>query len=181
MPRKLNVQQDPLNSKKTRTEENTRLVSYNCGGYAFETYSWFFPYEDEEERDDYILYWIKEGWSKEQIITLLLEEDTNYICELFGDKVRVIKNMSNLEEDEIGVAYRLRLEIFNNFDFDTNTPEDCFDYDFHFRKFKDGFWTEKLGISSLRPINWEPNSEAPWISTSSLIYTGPIVFFAVKI
>ena len=182
---RLDHREDPFNTKKTRTENNTKGYFYTCGGYALETFSWFCPYKTDN-RDEYIYDLLVDGFTPKEIIDILLEEDVKYMLDAFGKNIRLISNINELEEKEIGIAYRIHLEQFEDVPTEHNYYDDegysfYFDYDFHFRKYNNGIWSEKSGSSRIKEIEWDSNSTEGWEVTPTLIYTGPIVFFALKI
>ena len=53
---------DPFNTLGLRNVSNTVKRYYNCGGYAFGTFSWYWPGRTEEERDEIMEYAKAEDW-----------------------------------------------------------------------------------------------------------------------
>ena len=39
--------EDVMNNNGARTQSNTRSESYNCGGFALGTFSWYYPYDED--------------------------------------------------------------------------------------------------------------------------------------
>ena len=53
---------DPFNTLGLRNVSNTVKRYYNCGGYAFGTFSWYWPGRTEEEHDEIMEYAEAEDW-----------------------------------------------------------------------------------------------------------------------
>lgn len=53
---------DPFNTLGLRNVSNTVKSYYNCGGYAFGTFSWYWPGRTEEEYDEIMEYAEAEDW-----------------------------------------------------------------------------------------------------------------------
>lgn len=117
---------DPLNRRKNRTFAGTNRLDYNCGGYALETFNWYCPYR-EDEKGEFWTYWGElndEDYTKEEVLRLTTER----MIEEFKGCLRVIQDVSELQEGEYAIAYRIA------------------DDDFHFAKRNSkGLWFEKRG------------------------------------
>lgn len=53
---------DPFNARGLRNITNTPKRFYNCGGYAFGTFSWYWPGRTAEEHDEIMEYAGAEDW-----------------------------------------------------------------------------------------------------------------------
>ena len=77
----LSSRKDFFNENQTRNEQNTNQSEYNCGGYALKTFSWYTPYEfDEEEypfRSNYDLmeHLISDDYSIEEATEIILNSN----------------------------------------------------------------------------------------------------------
>lgn len=203
---------DPLNLEQKRTTHSQRTGTYNCGGYAFETYNWLLPFfsgnnfspfvwrevckinrweYDENELENgntegEIIYENCETATIEELVSIItklneqLDEDEAYdlayrifswgeydapaamilsikhLLNAFPD-LRLIKNFSKLKDDEYGIAYA------------------CGGGDFHFIKYKNGFYSHKMGMDEICVVN---NMEETF---SKLGYNSKIILFAKKI
>lgn len=186
--------EDFLNSKKTRNEGNTPFSSYNCGGYALSTFSWFYPYiagfrycnmlhinncnnNDDKYRTELIFELYEDGFNKDEIIDYLLLRDKNFMLSVFKDSLRSISSPEEANEDEEVIAYRLCINLYE--DGYGEVREEDIDEDFHFLVFRDGQWMHKPGSNMIQPF--EGDIYKPWVSSVDLVYTGKILFFANKI
>lgn len=119
---------------------------YNCAGYAFESFDWYQPSHFSHR-------------------TLQREYNGVYTCaqrivEDFQGLVRIIKEMSELKENEYLVAFR-------------TGPGD-----FHFvKRASNGNWRHKRGISSkIERMSKKEVFSDNWASGK---YISPVVLFAV--
>lgn len=171
----LNDYEDFFNEKRTRNEQNTLREDYNCGGYALRTFSWYLPYDYDEDNHPYRsnFYWMEEltydGYmSIEEATEEILWGNVKKMLSHFAEKIRVVQKDDHLEADEELIAFRLSVMR------DDKWVEDM---DFHYVVFRDGQWQHKLGAGRIRPFEF---TEEPWI-TSYFIYNSPIVYLAHKI
>lgn len=103
---------DELNRKKIRNMRNTEKEVYNCAGYALGTFSWYCP-----QHDGYPVGYLFR--TLEQCINIMLHD--------FPD-MRVIDNVSELQEGEYAIAFRMSTS------------------DFHYvRRTCSGQWRHKMG------------------------------------
>lgn len=81
---------DEYNSLRKRNVRNTDKRTYNCGGYALESFSWYLPRHDgiPTEPDTTI----------ESCVKAMMEDFPN---------LRVITSIDDLRENEYAVAFRL--------------------------------------------------------------------------
>ena len=115
---------DKLNKKQKRNLDNTGKYEYNCGGYALDTFSWYRPYGRKDGGIECLLEKFNDD------AEAVLEYTTQYMLKEFKKKLRVIKNLTELKENEEAVAYRIETE----------------GYDFHFvRRKRNGSWYGKRG------------------------------------
>lgn len=80
--------------------KNTNRRSFNCGGYALETFDWYCPthllsnLETKEERERY----------SRKAVRYMLEE---------FDDLRVINDLNELEDNEYAIAFRVGYDDFH--------------------------------------------------------------------
>lgn len=114
-----------------RNTYNYDIMSYNCGGYAFDTYVWLVPYDCYEglEIEDVILElglfncssdmynnWDGYDYTNKYVIQLM----TKRILDNFKD-VRVIKDLSELCTNEYGIIMRTAVQDFHFVKYDNKT------------------------------------------------------------
>lgn len=126
-----NFRGDGLNLRGMRNIRNTDRESYNCGGYALNTFSWYCPYSSTKQGR--ILF--RNFYSKR--MKLLMGLNVNLVARLcakmmikeFNGDLRIIKDLSELQKNEYAIAFRVGQ-----------------DGDFHFVKRTDkGLWLHKVG------------------------------------
>lgn len=141
--------EDYFNHLKLRNINNTALMNYNCGGYAFETYSWYNPGNTTEYEyilDDYIFQLIEETDDLDIIESLLFSFCVKNILKDFPDYKRIsYDEYLKLPKEEKVIAFRTFIDIYNLDKFDED-----FDYDFHFKVRNNGIWTHKLGMTAIK-------------------------------
>ena len=149
---------DPFNKNNNRNLKNTQRHTFNCGGYALGTFSWYCPH-DEEDEDCFWGYNYgfrnrEEAWTKTMFAVSKMVLD-------FGGKLRMIKTMEQLHRDERVVAFRLSS-----------------DGDFHYvRREANGRWYHKQGRSpDIRPMTKAEVFSDCWCYR----YNGPLVLLAIK-
>ena len=100
---------DKLNLKGHRNQKNTATHSYNCYGYALNTFSWMLPYDADEEdlRDSEIEELFDNGFTLEEIEDIILEKDIEYIMDTFKDKIRLLSSPLDVTASERLIAYRI--------------------------------------------------------------------------
>lgn len=175
--------QDYYNIKKTRNADNTDMDEYNCGGYALNTFAWYTPYEggDIEIVEDQIVDFIQEGLVKEEIYQILLKQFTDYMLKDFNN-LRVIKDKSEIKDNERLIYFRFFYELVSNFDDNWEGTADEYDYvhaDFHYRFYEDGHWHEKNGSSEIHTCDGDAEDRI-WVCGTN-IYDSPIIKFALRI
>lgn len=139
-----------------RNIKNTYYRSYNCGGYALGTFDWYAPYADD---DDSVSY---RNWNNDNIVDIL-EDMVNFILNEFGDYIRQINDLTELEKDENAVAFRIG------------------DDDFHFMlRHSNGHWSHKRGNQHIEKIRKKDVFSPEWINGISITYFSTIVLFAVR-
>lgn len=147
---------DPFNSNHKRTLNNTAKRTYNCAGYALETFSWYLPIPEceEEELEDYD--WGSYDELKRHRLSL---EFVNQILVDFPD-ARLIDSLDEVdEEDEYAFAFRVGID------------------DFHFiKRGANHTWYEKRGNSPcIFRITEHDVFNSNWDDGR---YNGPIFLFA---
>ena len=145
---------DLYNRNGLRNVRNTARYTYNCGGYALGTFSWYLPYES----DRYGFVW--GGHLTTRRMDTITDQCVEFMLRDFAD-LRVIDSVADLQKDEYAIAFRLSS-----------------DGDFHYiKRNRNGLWTHKRGASStiwVMPKNKVLNSV--WCDR----YNGKIVLFAKK-
>ena len=149
--------------------EDFYLDEFNCGSYALGTEEWFSPYDDDEVREDEVLSLIDAGYTKDEVMDILLEHDTKEILRLC-EWIEEVEYNGQPEEGLI--AYRVYVN-------DEAFEDEYFDLDFHFRVFKNGRWHEKCGAGPIERCR-QKDIFSTWIGNCDICYTGPIRFFRVK-
>ena len=152
----------------------------NCGSFALNVTSWFVPYEVDEDDDEDPFFandrsvrieeLYNEGFDREQIMSILLEEDASFILShcLWVEEVKL---EDTLPTDRV-VSYRVCLDKDGFVDGDL-------DDDYHFRVRINGFWFEKCGATEIRFCGTEAEEE-PWETTPSLVYDSDIKYFRFR-
>lgn len=158
---------DYLNRKGKRNRYNTDETSYNCGGYALDTYSWYYPYDDWDDIIDDVDCMFDDGYSIDEVNSTLIERFTDKILEDFPEyKVinpDLIDNYSNLIAFRIGAAYTDYYDSYIEA------------FDFHFKKKINNKWYEKRGRQPIEECNLVKNY--PW-ETAVSYYDSEIIYFA---
>lgn len=170
----LSSHKDFFNENQTRNEQNTDQSEYNCGGYALKTFSWYTPYEFDEEKYpfhsnyDLMEYLTSDDYSIEEATEIILNSNTKKMLEDFSGKLRIVQRHDYLEADEELIAYRL--SVMEDEDY-------VVDMDFHFIVFRNGQWMSKLGTDVVESFDF---TEKPW-ETPYFVYNSSIVYLAHKI
>ena len=153
---------DPFNKTSNRTLLNTKRNTFNCGGYALGTFSWYCPHTEDDERYssrwggyDYSFSNREEAWSKTMYAVSKMVLD-------FEGKLRMITDLKQLDKKtERVVAFRLSE-----------------DGDFHYvKKSANGQWHHKRGGSF--PI-WRMSQDEVLNSVWCNRYNGPVILLAIK-
>lgn len=139
---------DMYNSKKKRNLKNTDRNFFNCGGYALNTMNWYCPYEEHKSFCG-------------MVIEMGIIEATKYMMNFILEdipNIRLIQEVSELQENEYAVAFRI-----------------CGD-DFHFlKRGKNGIWYQKMGAKHY--LNTMSATEV-FSDRWNWRYNGPVVLFA---
>lgn len=144
---------DPFNRNNSRNLKNTDRVSYNCAGYALNTFSWYLPCDDNTDLDD------QEWGSFDELErNLLTFQFVKKILADFSD-VRLIASLDELREDEYAFAFRVGVD------------------DFHFiKRARNGRWYEKRGSNpQIYPMLEKNVFHSEWEDGR---YNGAIYLFA---
>ena len=144
---------DRLNKKGRRNLETTNRRDFNCGGYALETFNWYQPGTEEQNREMF-------GWCSDMDNEERLELSVNAMLKDFKGVLRVIEDVKELKEDEYAIAFRV-----------------C-ERDFHYAKRnKRGVWFHKTGNA---PIVKRYTIEELFSSEWGGVYDSKIVLMAKK-
>ena len=114
---------------------NAHCSMVNCASYAMNIKEWW----DPEIEEDYgsIYEWVDAmedcGYTLTEMQDIIAEE---YIDAFLNDfpSVRALDKSTDIQPDEELIAFRICLDL-----------DDDIDFDFHFRVFRDGKWSEKNG------------------------------------
>lgn len=166
------IKKDWFNREGKRNSTNTDSDYYNCGGFALSTYSWYKPYSyDRSEIVDTIVNLTDEGLSYEKITSIILDKFEEQMLEDFPD-LKVVSNSYQPKEDEDLIA--LRIFYYLELEEDNGEYEvDFFDYDFHYRVFREGVWIEKCGSCPIQEA-WDPE----WETYDGYYYDSEIRYYA---
>lgn len=150
-----------FNENHKRNVNNTYVRSYNCGGYAFNTFSWYCPYSNNRGR--------KYNSTTERSMLNTTNKAVEFMLKEFND-LRVITDLKELQLNEYAIAFRIG----------GVGGED----DFHFMKRgKNGKWYHKPGGTEIQFIAKEKVFADKWVSKTwagTYIYCGKLVLFAKK-
>ena len=153
-----NFHDDGFNKNKARNRNNTDIRSFNCGGWALNTFSWYRPtiFGDNIRcwGDDYY-----QNMTDKQAFNITLKA-VNAMLREFPD-LRVIEHLKELNKDEYAIAFRIGKDID----------------DFHYcKRAKNGHWTHKMGGLCIEKITKKEVFAPVWLDG----YCGFIVLFAKK-
>ena len=150
-----------FNENHKRNVNNTYVRSYNCGGYAFNTFSWYCPYSNNRGR--------KYNSTTERSMLNTTNKAVEFMLKEFND-LRVITDLKELQPNEYAIAFRIG----------GVGGED----DFHFMKRgKNGKWYHKPGGTEIQFIAKEKVFADKWVSKTwagTYTYRGKLVLFAKK-
>ena len=153
------IELDPYNLNNTRNIRNVDKAYYNCGGYALNLFSWYCPWEVDEEVDTPLSRAYDDGeyFDSDEMFAPTMRCVQNMLAEI--PTLRLLTGINDpIQENEYKVAFRI-----------------SYDGDFHFMKRADnGVWYHKQGGSSyIRKATTQEVLEV-WCDR----YNGPLVFFA---
>ena len=166
---------------------DTHHEECNCGSYALNLTSWFAPYLNEDEIDEYdendaicfscferdgrVIAAIKRGETREDILEEAIQWDWEFI--LKSCPWLVPTNLAAVAPEDTIIAYRLYMS-----DDELWTAEEIVeDMDFHFRVRRGGVWYEKCGSSKVKELG-DIDIEEPW-ECGAITYDGPIRYAKV--
>ena len=148
-----------FNENRIRNVQNTYIRSYNCGGYALNTFSWYCPHNSSR----------KYGSTTEQGMLNTTNNAVEFMLKEFKD-LRVITDLKELQPNEYAIAFRIG-----------GVGGEA---DFHFMKRgKNGKWYHKPGGTGIQFIAKEKVFTYKWVSKTwagTCIYRGKLVLFAKK-
>ena len=153
------IENDPYNLNNTRNIRNVDKAYYNCGGYALNLFSWYCPWEADEEVDTPLSRAYEDGeyFDDDEMFAPTMRCVQNMLAEI--PTLRLLTGINDpIQENEYKVAFRI-----------------SYDGDFHFMKRADnGVWHHKQGGSSdIRTATTQEVLDV-WCGR----YDGPLVFFA---
>lgn len=144
----------------------------NCGSYAFNLDEWYHPGclcgEDEEgELFDCLDFWSEEGCDDDELADKLADLYLERVKNDFEDKIviSILKpDLEALDKDMEVIAFRAGAYEFNS----------DFDYDFHFKVYRDGRWFEKRGFEPIRPTSLDEWSGSIYYNSQTFYITHKI-------
>ena len=153
---------DFFNENRIRNVRNTYVRTYNCGGYALNTFSWYCPHAQNSGR--------KYRSTTEYGMQITTDNAVNFMLKEFKD-LRVITDLKELQSNEYAIAFRI--------------GGVGGEQDFHFMKRgKNGKWYHKPGGADIQFIEKEKVFANEWVSTTwwgqTHPYRGKLVLFAKK-
>ena len=163
-----------LNKSKERNESNTAARTYNCGGYALRTFSWYTPYTKFEDELDYLEDLYNKIDDSIEVENIMLKRWTDFMLKEMSD-LRIIHSFSELNSNEELIAFRGSF-IFNRYITDNDIWKADVDFDFHFRVFRDGHWMEKNGYTAIK----ECENNEDW-DYWDYCYDSDIIYFAKQV
>lgn len=150
----MTIEYDYLNSNNNRNIYNTNTLSYNCGGYALNTFNWYYPRNtlDDEEMIDSDEIWcyreekleiilVNNNYNIINILNSYALRDSYFMIQEFSGRLRRINAIDELKNDERAIAYRLGHD----------SCDEELDFHFMFKNYNDTKWSHKMG--SFRPEN----------------------------
>ena len=174
---------DLLNRGNERNYINSNYSTYNCGGFALETYSWYQPlsgysstieilnneglsFIDSNRIDAYPEFY--------DYMTQFMVEDLIIPRMMKDFKDRHIRRVKGREQVDFANENLISLRVGIEFSLDEDeTAWWADDFDFHYRLYNPQFnlWYEKCGKNHPRiaPNNWDEN----------FLYNSNIYYFAV--
>lgn len=141
----------------------------NCGSYALNIVDWYYPYEDRRMRDDWIESMLNNGFTMDEAREEVLAEDVYNMEAQFGDYLVPIDSPDDIPNEVEVIAYRVSL-LYDVLD------SIC--YDFHFKVRRNGYWSEKCGMSEVRPCALQ--ADEIWDNADCLQYSSTIQYFAIN-
>lgn len=143
-----------FNRNNSRNRDNTAPLTYNCAGYALETFNWYVPVPAGSDTED-----IEWGSPLETERNMMAFEFVSQILADFDD-VRLVPALSCVRSDEYAFAFRVGVD------------------DFHFvKRGRNGQWYEKRGSGSIYRMTEEKVFHSEWEDGR---YNGAIFLFAKK-
>lgn len=143
---------------------------YNCGGFAFGTYEWYFPYDWWQTREDSAFDLFSNGKTAKEIQEIFLEEEFETILEDFKGRIHFIEDWRDASPRDRVICYRNCVCIREE-----NEEEIYVATDYHFKVRINGKWYEKRGEEAPRPCDLDEDS--PWVLNSDIIYDSENIYF----
>lgn len=116
----------------------------NCGSYAFNIQGWYDPERPIERLfgsvEEYLAELYAEGFDEDDAAVDYASLLIDGMLEEWGDELRCLNELSApVDEDEELISFRTYVSYW--------LDEDWLDidYDFHFKVFRNGEWSEKMG------------------------------------
>lgn len=179
-------------------ERNTRPDFYegndecNCGSFALGLTTWFVPYIDEADEDEFderdafsyteierterLIEALEEGVAIDELLEATIDKDWDFILSACP-WLKPIKyeDIEKTAPNEQIIAYRLYIDPEQ----ECSTWMIVDDMDFHFRVRIDGEWYEKCGGGPVCRLGTDIDILEPWEGPGNIVYDGPIRFAKV--
>ena len=132
------------NSDPTYYESNCSHT--NCGSYALRLKEWYDPEDYFEKKLGFINVWIENqstaGYSDEEISDMYSEILVEGMLEEFEGELRICDGTPPKSDEEELIAFSTWCY--------SDLEREYADYDFHFKVYRDGKWSEKRGNTKVR-------------------------------
>lgn len=155
------VPTDPFNFLRNRNVRNTEKRTYNCGGYALGTFSWYCPHRREDDFTPFGAYYADTASEAESIT----QHSVQVMLEDFRGKLRVISDVAEANmRNEIVIAFRISTKSG----------------DFHYvRRGCNGGWYHKMGARPYIDKMDAVEVFSDYWLCGCIRYDGPLVLFAL--
>ena len=147
----------------------------NCGSYAFNLDEWYHPgclcgEDSQDELLDSLECWFAENCDDDELADKLADFYLNRIKDDFVDKITISicePNVELLDNNVEVIAFRAGVYEFGYYEPD-------FDYDFHFKVYRDGHWFEKRGFEPVRLTSLDEWSGSIYYNSQTFYITHQI-------
>lgn len=151
---------DEYNIKGERNRKNTCIKEYNCGGYALGIFSWLFPCDTDEEREDWFIF---EGKAEgEYDYNISVELGANWMLNNIPNLRKIDSPNDKLEEGEWLVGFKVGIGSGHG--------------DFHYiRRAGNGHFWHKVGPLKIERMSKKEALSDSWCEDK---YTSKTIWFA---
>ncbi len=141
----------------------------NCGSYAFNILNWYNPWPKRQSAAELIdMQLAPDHRNLQSLKRNIMRICSKKILEDFKSKnIKQISSPKFYKPNKDLIAFRIAVA--------PGDWDNCTETDFHFRVFRDGYWSEKSG--SEREIHFCDFTEDTWFTATDLAYDSPIMYF----